>query len=527
VVEKDLLFTDYKELIRKRFIESGWVIAYCNEKKLKDVENSLVYSALIAKDKITDSLSKYDWDLRLAGGPGLVFYREGNEEKAKYCRFSEDGIEPLVYYREFHGAKETYLEISEEFRLYFDLYEEYVSNKEKKYIRIDDNGDEEVVAIISENEVKIQIKYLKEYISVRNIVFVVFFDLMRFSEKTLEELSLNEKDKTNKKSYFIYNHLIRNINIAPYKVQSWLFGKVLIPGIKNYKPALFETIKYEKFIVGIYNNGNDKYVSSSKNTLIPVYFKREVLDKYYNDPSKFEVEDGLVRASGLWTLKVDNNNLDYVIVFSKDLGFLPYKEQVYWKSYNVKPPLDKGLSRAAYLRNIMGKFTAPDMPDLYFKEKYNEFTDRWYKKYGWYLFKPLSKSDEHHFKSLHRPSSENRKDFDAQVASLTKIIINSLNEEELVKGIKIEKASPKGIDKFEAFLENHDCKIDEMIKFLRNLQDLRSHTVAHRKSEDEKELRKPYGYFHMDDKHLDKVFDGILVGAIKVLNTLEVNLLAE
>jgi hypothetical protein len=66
-----------------------------------------------------------------------------------------------------------------------------------------------------------------------------------------------------------------------------------------------------------------------------------------------------------------------------------------------------------------------------------------------------------------------------------------------------------------------------MIKFLRNLQDLRSHTVAHRKSEDEKELRKPYGYFHMDDKHLDKVFDGILVGAIKVLNTLEVNLLAE
>lgn len=521
MVEKDLLFTDYKELIRKRFIKSGWVIAYCNEKKLKDVENSLIYSALIAKDKIAKALSKYDWDLLLDGGPGLVFYREGNEEKAKYCRFSEDGIEPLVYYREFHGTRETYLEISEEFRLYRDLYEEYVSNKEKKYIRIDDNGDEEVVAIISENEVKIQIKYLKEYISVRNMVFVVFFDLMRLSEKPLGNLAISKKNETIKRGYYIYNHLIRSINIAPYKVQSWLFGKVLIPGIKNYKPALFETIKYEKFIVGIDNNGNEKYVSSSKNTLIPVYFKREVLDKYYNDPSKFEVEDGLVRACGLWTLKVDNNNPDYIIVFSKDLRFLPYKEQVYWKSYNVKPPLDKGLSRAAYLRNIMGKFTAPDMPDLYFKEKYNEFSDKWYKKYGWYLFKPLSKSDEHHFKSLHRPSSENRKDFDAQAASLTKIIIDSLNEKELEKGIKTEKENPKGIDKFEAFLENNDFKIDQMMKFLRNLQAFRSYTVAHRKSEERKEVKELYEYFKMDDKHLDKIFDGILLGAIKVFNTLE------
>jgi hypothetical protein len=526
VAEKDLLFTDYKKLIRKRFIESGWAIAYCNEKRLKNIDQGLIYSAFIAEDKITDVLSKYDWDLLLDGGPGLVFYKDGNEEKANYRRFSEDGIEPLVYYRDFHGAKETYLEISEEFRLYLDLYEEYVSNKEKKYIRIDDNGDEEVVAIISENEIKVQIKCLKEYISVRNMVFVVFFNLMRLSKKPIEELSLSEKDETNKRSYFIYNHLIRNINFLPdYNVQSWLVGKVLISGIKDYKPKLFETRKHEKFIVGIDKNGNEKCLSCEKEYYYPVYFKREVLDKYYNNPDKFTVEDGLVKAGGLWSLRIDNNNYYYVIVFLKELGLLPYKEQVYWKSYNVKLPLDKGLSRAGYSRNIMGEFTDPDMPDLYFKMKYYEFSEKWYKKYGWYLFKPLSKSDAHHFKSLHRPSPENRKDFDAQIASLTKIIIDSLNEKELAKGIKIEELGLKGIDKFEKFLENNGCHINGMIEFFKKLQELRSYTVAHRKSEERKEVKDLYEHFHMDDKHLDKVFDGILIGSIKVFNTLETHFL--
>jgi len=527
VAEKDLLFTDYKKLIRKRFIESGWAIAYCNEKRLKDIDQGLIYSAFIAEDKITDVLSKYDWDLRLDGGPGLVFYKDGNEEKANYRRFSEDGIEPLVYYRDFHGAKETYLEISEEFRLYLDLYEEYVSNKEKKYIRIDDNGDEEVVAIISENEIKVQIKCLKEYISVRNMVFVVLFSLTRFSKETLEELSLNEQNKTNKRSYFIYSHLLRNVRIGDFNAQGELFGKVLISGIKDYKPKLFETRKHEKFIVGTDKNGNEKCLSCEKEYYYPVYFKREVLDKYYNNPDKFTVEDGLVKAGGLWSLRIDNNNYYYVIVFLKELGLLPYKEQVYWKSYNIKLPLDKGLSRAAYLRNIMGEFADPDMPDHYFKEKYNEFSEKWYKKYGWYLFMPLSKNDEHHFKSLHRPSPENRKDFDAQVASLTEIIIDYLNERELAKGINIENKDPKGIDKLEAFLANNGYHFDEMIKFFRKLQALRSYTVAHRKSEERKEVKELYEYFHMDDKHLDKVFDDILIGAIKVFNTLEKNLLVK
>jgi len=104
--EKDLfLFKDYKKLVRGRFINSGWVIAYCDEKALNEIDQGLMYSALIAKDKVTKVLSKYDWDLHLSRGPGFSSYYDGNIEKISYYRFFEDGIEPIVYYREFNSQK--------------------------------------------------------------------------------------------------------------------------------------------------------------------------------------------------------------------------------------------------------------------------------------------------------------------------------------------------------------------------------------------------------------------------------------
>jgi hypothetical protein len=525
--EEDLLFNDFKELIKNRFITSGWLTVYLNEKEIKNIYQGLIYSALIAKDKVDDVLSKCEFDVHLGEGSDLFSYKEGDEEKISYRRFTVEGIEPLIYHRSFYGIKEEYLELSEEFRLYFNLYEEHKSNNEKKYIHIDENGDEEVIAIISENKVSVRVDYIKEYISVRNMFLAIYFDLTRLAEKTLEELSLKEINKTNKGKYYIFCQSTKNFNSLDSKSAGFITGKILIPPIKNYKPKSFEEEKYEKFIIGIDSNGNEKYLSCKRRRYYPVYFKREVLDKYYNNPDKFTVEDGLIKAKGLWSLRVDNNHPEYIIVFLGELGMLPYKEQLYWKSYNVVPSPNGGVSKSFYSRYVMGEFAPPDMPDHYFKEKYNDFSKKWYSKFGWDLFMPLSKNDEHHFKSLHRPSPENRKDFDEQVASIVKITVGSLNEKELEKDVEIAKPNPQGIDKLEAFLESKGYKLDDMIEFLRKLQRLRSKSVAHRKSEDDKELKKTYEYFHMDDKHLDKVFDGILVGAIKVFNTLERNLLAE
>lgn len=131
------------------------------------------------------------------------------------------------------------------------------------------------------------------------------------------------------------------------------------------------------------------------------------------------------------------------------------------------------------------------------------FNESWGKQYTWSLFLPLAFDDEHRFKTLHcLTQSNNPSDFEEQILSTTKILVDSLNEAELVKNIdennsnvqarlKELNAADKnavkgGISKFELFLLSKGMDLEESVSFLRNLQELRSSTTAHRKSRSRK-----------------------------------------
>lgn len=313
-------------------------------------------------------------------------------------------------------------------------------------------------------------------------------------------------------------------------------GKKLIAGLKNFKPDFLgrsEDKKYEDYIIGIDDDGKEIFHTSNEvelsnyfgknpgapHYLTPVFFKKEVLNKYYDNPEKYEVEDGFVRCHGSWLLRLDNNHAKYVVVFLGDLGHLHNKEQIYWKSFNVAH--QGRVSGTAWKRGFKAEFADPEQPDLYFKYKFGIFQEAWHKKYGWYLFKPLSKGDEHHMKSLHTPATNDQKEFDAQILSLTKIMIDSLNEKELMKGLTITKKSPKGLYKLEAFLLSKFPPFKGLLEFLRKLQSLRSLSVAHRKSEKKVDYKKVREFFEMEKKDLPEVFEEIIIKAIWTLNTLE------
>ena len=137
------------------------------------------------------------------------------------------------------------------------------------------------------------------------------------------------------------------------------------------------------------------------------------------------------------------------------------------------------------------------------------------------IFKPLCKEDEHYFKALHLlTTSSNNKEFEEQILALTKIFIDSLNEQSLVVDVVVEKPNAKGIDKLEAFLKSKNLKIDEMITFFRNLQQLRSSVVAHRMSPNRKETKRVLKYFEYDSKSLDSILETIFNNLIISLNTL-------
>lgn len=541
IMDKDYLFNDWKEKIKNQLGKTEWVTICAQEGAIKNVDQGGMYSALIPPKKIKTSLKDYQWDLMKGSGrPGFISFHKEGEYVTEYYRISDDGIEPFVHWRHFPDRM-GYTEISEEFRLYFDLYEVRKDDHQSDFIFFDDNGDEEVVVKILANETMVKLKFLKEYLSIRKMYLAIFFDLMRFSKQSISELALKEIEKVEKGKDYIFSHCLRHIHISSAVTQSWLMGKKIIAPNELYEADTLisnKGKKYEEFIIGLDENGNPKYYTSNEDKLAnffgknkgapyfltPVFFKKEVLSKYYNSPEIYSVDDGHVRRKGFWGLRIDNNHPECIMAYLGDLGRLSNKEQLYWKSYNIA--YQGGISRVAWERNFEAKFTDPEQPDLFFKYRFTQFQEAWYKKFNWYLFKPLSKEDGHHFQSLHIPLSNNQKEFDEQILSITKLLIDSLNEKELSRGIQLRDGA-KGIEKFDGYLESKVLQQPRMIEFLRNLQSLRSTSVAHRKSLKKSEYAKAKAYFALDKKDLKEVFIDILIKCIWTLNFLDKYLIKE
>ena len=76
---------------------------------------------------------------------------------------------------------------------------------------------------------------------------------------------------------------------------------------------------------------------------------------------------------------------------------------------------------------------------------------------------------------------DEQKEFDEQVLALAKILVDSINEKELKK-FGCEVKAPGSINLLESVVRSIGIyEFDYHLVFLRNLQDLRSSCVAHRK----------------------------------------------
>lgn len=186
--------------------------------------------------------------------------------------------------------------------------------------------------------------------------------------------------------------------------------------------------------------------------MTPVVFKNEVLKKYYQDSGRFEVQDGAISGPG-WFAHLDSDrNDEYVIMLLKDLGGLPYKEQLHWRKYNIIPPDGIKISSTSQKRWIEGKACNPqNAPDLIFKKNYEFLSKQWSSHFGWQLFRPLAPEDQYLYAQLHIMYTHSNGEFDALVGSITKIVIDSLNEKELLKGI----------DEHSPVVKEHFCKINK------------------------------------------------------------------
>ena len=482
-----------------------------------------IYCALIPSGHIEEILSSWSWDFMLR-----TMYYEGG----KKIYGATDGIEPLVIDRNFCEIKGGYREISEEFRLFHNLYHDEKTNK---YIKIDDESNENIVAVVEPNCVQIRFKEIRQFLAVKEMYLSIQFDCRERSGYSLEKLGLKKEGSDKRKELMCWAHYYGEYN-GPNsnKAFSRLVGKRLVKPLPKSKSGLWRSATYKKkhveFIIGVDDDGDeithtadpDALANSfgvnpnAPHYLTSVYFRKQVLDKYYQQPSKYSVEDSLLRCGGLWCMEIDNRHDDKVHAWLGDLGRdLSYTDQLYWRAHNIPP--EGRVSTTHFKRQILAECTDSNRPEHLFRQRYQNLQKICKERLGWQLLLPLDAHDDYHFQGLRIPATDEQRDFDELVLSLTKILIDSLNEKRLNTLIPDDqKTELKGsIARLEMVLSSRGAEgVTDCVSFLRKLQSLRSSSAAHRKGRSYRKIAKDFG---VESQSLREVFTKILWQALDVL----------
>lgn len=521
------------EYLKTKFGKELW-IQVAGEKDLNGASAGF-WAALVDLKDLNKVYESSSWDA-LIGTQAPEFVVEGRNN-IKYERISLIGstCEHIVNYREFYGIKKDYVEIVEEFRLLNNLYHDRKTNI---FYAIKDTGEcDEVAKIEQDKNVFIKLKYLVKYATARQMALLLFFDITA----NLKGMSYTDSlDAFSDK--FIGEDLVYSIWGNQQNGCSVLMGKKIIMPKPieecGYWPYQQE-YEYLDFIIGNDEYGEPKMFTSNPDKLAnyfganpdaphyltPVFFKKDVLQKYIANPEMYSIEDGYLRCGRLWGLRMDNHHKEYVSVYLGDLGRdLPREEQSHWKNYNILS--DEKISNVKFKRDIMGCFADAEISDLKFKAEFSKFQKNWSDKFGWDFFLPLTDDDRYNFEQIRIPVINTQTEFDQLVLCLVKTIIDSINEKEIVKNLN-DKNKDDGtpltgsIAKLERWFEELNLpKHKEQIEFLRDLQALRSSGTGHRKGNNYEKISKKFG---LDEKSFIDVFDHILQQANSFLEFLTRN----
>lgn len=521
-------------MLRRDYKLTDMLTVYLSD--VSDGYNHGIHCALIRARDIDKVLLNYSWDFHYGDGhPGSVIYYPEEEKVVEYLRYgSIEHIEPLVINRCFHGIRADYEEISEEFRLFHELYEDKKTNT---FYKMDNSGEMHKVAIIKPNLVEIRLKEICQFLAVKEMYLSVQFDYKEYSHSSLKNLGFSEKSSENRENLFSWSLYCGEMNgVSEYSSFSVLVGKRLFSPLPKSKSGFFgfDEIekKYAKFIIGLDKVGDQiefeanpdalaNYFGANPNAphyLTPVCFRRDVLDRYYQKPSRYSVENSYLRCGGLWGMQIDNHHEDKIYVWLGDLGRIPYDDQLHWRVHNI-PPVGN-LSDAFFANQILANPTDSSHPDHLFTRSYDNLKKVCEEKLGWPLLLPLRTEDSYHFQTLRIPSTEEQREFDELVLSLTKVLIDSINEKKLKEIIpnQSDGSNISGINLLERVLQHTGVEgFSSYISYLRKLQALRSSSVAHRKGKNYEKMSSDLG---IGSKNFRTVFVELLEGGTRYLDFL-------
>ena len=517
----------------REWIENDWgkgIFVPVYGSKKDDKWDIFFQSYLISANEAEGQLETDSYDIHGSLLPGITVYGAWDSGEAVYHKWNNDSnMEPLVIKRDYNGLANDNIEIVEEFRFLFNLY---YNSQSKEYIDLE--NDISVIKISGDNLVSIHKRYLKSYLAVKNMALIMHID-SRCVDITGENVPTDGIAYRNEDNTIFYTVNTGRCHTGVRQESfSILFGKKVLFGCELKDCNIWpynEEKHYIDFVIGVDDDGREIHHTcdpsklsnyfganpTAPHYLTPVFFDSAVLNKYYSKPEIYKVEDCIIRCGTLWSLYIDNQNTGYVSVYLGDLGRdLPSEqEQHYWRGFNKA--LDAKLSDTKFRRDFMSLPTDPQSLDFIFKNTYLKINRQFTEKMGWPLFLELDEQDLYNFEGLRIPINNSIVEMDMLVLSLVKVVLDSLNEKEIVAQITGTYEKLVGsISKLEAwFQEKQLTDYQDHIKFLRNLQELRSSGTGHRKGKGYQKISK---VFDVQKENYAETFSNILENTISFLN---------
>lgn len=472
----------------------------------QDGSNGGRFVALSQPSHRSTVLSRGEWDLTPGqGGPGFMQHSENGNWVTTYFRnYEGPEVEPLVLEQSFYGAApDTYL-ISEEFRLLMHLWLDPTSGN---YFVIGDAGEKDLAIKLEGERISVRTPILRRYQAARQLDLLLFTDSAVFVEtdeplKSFEDM--NEPGHVEDGLNFVEFH-VGETRMLGRRLLSRLLTKRVLPPPPQEQSGIWPWDRaeevYPQFIIDEDRNGRPVRFTCQEDELAnyfgknpdaphyltPVFFKPEVLQRYYDDPEHYSISDGRLSFGNLWGVQIDNGNPDVVMVFLGDIGRdIPNSHRAHWLAYNV-PPVGR-MSESTFRRSFLAQFAETENPEHLFKHAYEEFQSIWERAWGWRLHRKPSGADKQIIQRLRIPLNESDAEFEAQLLGLAKLLVDFLNEADIARDLP-KVANEKGIGKLERFLRAASyTEVDRDISLLRRIQNLRSRIAAHTPGSDGQKL---------------------------------------
>ncbi len=484
----------------------GWLVLYCSTRKI--LGGYWLYPMLLPNDNVEDLKNELpEFNLHQPSAAyGHVMSGEKHWLEPSWGNFEDFKRSeiPLFFHRQYYGrakGKENYCEFNQIVTHPLDLH---WSEKHNSYCRTDDQGDEvEIIKIINHEDVSLILvrrKVFEKLLYLGDWSLVRYFSFTRFNAESPSYDSFT-RELYEPKGYDGKFEIIRckdeyvdfrgaqieRPSTPKEQLLSWKFSDNEEETEKKYAEFVVHDWK-NKQILKDYSINPKKFANYfTKSDLpfetSPIFFKAEVLDKYKNNPDKYELDERTISCRGGWYLETyDINEYNQVHTYAVYLARLPYKEQLHWLQYNEEP---KGaISKRSFQTDFEAKF--PDeIPLLQQLQNSLETLGKIeVGKEGLTIWAPKGGSWESASKGLHYVNSENANQWHDFIIALANATNEGFPKKALSKiaskfGNENNQLGTLGLLKFILKTSNNEDKIPIIHGVLNDLQLKRGKGKAH------------------------------------------------